>query len=190
MTNWYTADPHFGHENVIKFCDRPFRSASHMDAVLLQNLQAMVRPEDTLWIIGDFAYGPKAKDPDWLRKLFAKLPGAEKHLIVGNHDLEPTLALPWTSVQHLAEVRDGPHNQAHTLCHYPMLTWNHARRGALQIFGHVHNNWLGSRNSVNAGVDVWDYFPVRFEDLARRARTLPVNAHWADVERNAGDPTP
>ena len=41
MTNWYTADPHFGHENVIKFCDRPFRSANHMDAVLMQNLWAI-----------------------------------------------------------------------------------------------------------------------------------------------------
>jgi hypothetical protein len=46
MTNWYTADPHFGHENVIKFCNRPFRSANHMDAVLMQNLWAMVGPKD------------------------------------------------------------------------------------------------------------------------------------------------
>jgi metallophosphoesterase superfamily enzyme len=114
MTNWYTADTHFGHENVIKFCKRPFRSANHMDAVLMQNLWAMVGPKDALWIIGDFAHGPKAKDTDWLRMLFDKLPGAEKHLVVGNHDLEPTQALPWTTVNHLAEVRDGPQNQAHT----------------------------------------------------------------------------
>ena len=136
----------------------------------------------TLWIIGDFAHGPKAKDTDWLTKLFDKLPGVEKHLVVGNHDLEPTQALPWTSVTHLAEVRDGPQRQAHTLIHYPMITWNHARRDTLQIFGHVHNNWKGSRNSVNAGVDVWDYMPIRFEDIARRAKTLPVNKHWADAE--------
>lgn len=25
-----------------------------------------------------------------------------------------------------------------TLCHYPMTTWNHARREALQLYGHVH----------------------------------------------------
>ena len=101
------------------------------------------------------------------------------------HATPTTLALPWTSVTHLAEVRDGPQKQAHTLCHYPMITWNHARRDALQIFGHVHNNWKGSRNSVNAGVDVWDFMPVRFEDIARRAKTLPVNKHWQDVEHNA-----
>jgi calcineurin-like phosphoesterase family protein len=66
-----------------------------------------------------------------------------------------------------------------------MITWNHARRDALQFLGNVHNNWKGSRNSVNAGVDVWDYMPVRFEDIARRAKTLPVNKHWGDVEHNA-----
>ena len=170
MTNWYTADTHFGHDNVIKFCNRPFRSANHMDAVLMQNLWTMVGPKDVLWIIGDFAHGPKSKDSDWLTKLFAKLPGAEKHLIVGNHDLEPTLALPWDSISHLAEVGDGPNKQAHTLCHYPMITWNHARRQALQMFGHVHNNWRGTRNSVNVGVDVWDYAMTSYQWIKLRRR--------------------
>ncbi|SMX36742.1 hypothetical protein OCA8868_01079 [Octadecabacter ascidiaceicola] len=66
-----------------------------------------------------------------------------------------------------------------------MITWNHARRDALQLFAHVHNNWKGSSNSVNVGIDVWDFMPVRFEDIARRARSMPVNKHWADVEHNA-----
>lgn len=183
MTNWYTADPHFGHENVILFCGRPFRHAAHMDDVLLENLHSRVGAEDDLWILGDFAFGPKAKDPKYLNMLFGLLPGARKHLIVGNHDLEPTLALPWDSVGHLVEVRDGPKNQTHTLCHYPMITWNHARRGALQMFGHVHNNWHGSRNSVNVGVDLWGFMPVSFDDIAQRAKTLSVSAHWPEVER-------
>lgn len=63
-----------------------------------------------------------------------------------------------------------------------LITWNHARRGALQLFGHVYNNWHGSRNSVNVGVDVWNFMPVTFDDIARRARKLPPNKHWGDVE--------
>lgn len=61
MTIWYTADTHFGHDNIIKHCNRPFESASHMDAMLLANLAARVGPQDTLWVVGDFAFGPKAK---------------------------------------------------------------------------------------------------------------------------------
>jgi calcineurin-like phosphoesterase family protein len=66
-----------------------------------------------------------------------------------------------------------------------MITWNHARRQALHMFGHVHNNWAGSRNAVNVGVDQWDFTPVRFEDIARRAKKLPQNKHWIDVEHKA-----
>ncbi|MHA3916144.1 hypothetical protein [Halovulum sp. GXIMD14793] len=46
MTNWYTADTHFGHENVIGFCNRPFRSAGQMDAIMIENLWAKVNPDD------------------------------------------------------------------------------------------------------------------------------------------------
>ncbi|MGZ2258544.1 metallophosphoesterase [Roseobacter sp. A03A-229] len=184
MTNWYTADTHFGHENIIKHCDRPFKSANHMDAVLLENLSSRVGPEDALWVVGDFAFGPKAKDKKWLTNLFMRLPGAEKHLVVGNHDGEATQELPWTSISHLTEVADskGP---PPVLCHYPMITWHRARKGALHLFGHVHEQWRGSRNAVNVGVDVWGYVPVTLRDIEQRARTLPVNAHWSDVERNA-----
>jgi calcineurin-like phosphoesterase family protein len=74
MTTWFTADTHFGHENIIKFSGRPFRSANHMDAVLIENLWAKVGPQDALWVVGDFAFGEKAKDLDWLEKIFNKLP--------------------------------------------------------------------------------------------------------------------
>jgi calcineurin-like phosphoesterase family protein len=182
LANWYTADTHFGHENIIPACGRLFRHVDQMDDVLLEKMWEVVQEEDDLWIIGDFSAGPKAQDCSYLETLFGQLPGARKHLVVGNHDLAPTLALPWDSTSHLAEVADGPSGLHHTLCHYPMITWNHARKGALQLFGHVHNRWQGSRNAVNVGVDQWDFMPVSFNQIAARAERLPVNQHWDDVE--------
>ncbi|OAN82400.1 metallophosphoesterase [Jannaschia sp. EhC01] len=184
MTIWYTADTHFGHDNIIKHCGRPFESVAQMDAVLIENLCARVGPKDTLWIVGDFAFGPKAKDRKWLSNLFARLPGKEKHLVVGNHDGEATQQLPWTTVSQMAEVADGQGPHA-VLNHYPMITWHRARKGALHLFGHVHDQWMGSRNAVNVGVDVWGYVPVTIRDIAQRAKTLPENKHWQDVEHNA-----
>ena len=156
-----------------------------MDAALLQNLWACVRPQDDLWIVGDFAWGRKSRDGAWLRGVFDQLPGARRHLIIGNHDTAATLALPWSSVAQIAEVKDGSEGLTHTLCHYPMVTWNRARRGALQLFGHVHENWRGTRNAVNVGVDVWDFRPVQIEEIARRAKSQPVNRHWDDAEPRA-----
>lgn len=185
MAIWYTADTHFGHENIIPFSGRPFRSASHMDSVLIENMWKVVKPEDTLYVVGDFAFGPSAKDEEWLHLIFGQLPGAEQHLVVGNHDHEPTQALPWATVTSLTDVADN--GKTNVLCHYPMITWQGARKGALQIFGHVHNNWLGSHNAVNVGVDIWDYMPVALPDIERRSRKLAPNKHWADVEHNTNE---
>lgn len=184
MTIWYTADTHLGHDNIIKHSGLPYDSASHMDAMLLANLSARVGPTDTLWIVGDFAFCPKAKDKKWLSNLFARLPGKEKHLVVGNHDGEATQELPWTSISYMAEVADGSGAPA-VLNHYPMITWHRARRGASHLFGQVHNQWIGRRNAVNVGVDVWGDVPVTIRDFAQRAKTLPENKHWQDVEHNA-----
>lgn len=184
MTIWYTADLHFGHENIIEHCGRPYESASHMDAMLLANIAAKVGPGDTLWVVGDFTFGPRAKDRKWLSNLFSRLPGKERHLVVGNHDHDATTELPWDSISHLAEVADGNSLPA-VLCHYPMITWHRARKGALHIFGHVHDQWKGSRNAINVVTDVWGYVPVTIKGITQRAQPLPQNKHWQNVEHNA-----
>jgi calcineurin-like phosphoesterase family protein len=181
MANWYTADLHFGHERIIAFCNRPHGSLAEMNAALIANFQACVGQEDDLWILGDFAFG-RADDYARFESWFHSLPG-RKHLIIGNHDDEAVVSLPWVSVEYMAEIRDG--GQALVLCHYPMLTWNGARGGALQLFGHVHDQWPGSRNSINVGVDQWDFRPVQLADIRRRAARLEVNKHWSDVERGS-----
>ncbi len=180
MANWYISDPHFGHDRIIDLCKRPFNAVREMDDAIVGNIAAAVAPDDDLWIVGDFGFGETAQQPGYLEAIFERLPG-RKHLVIGNHDGKRVLKLPWESRQLMAEIReDGAHV---VLCHYPMITWRHARHGALQLFGHVHERWLGSRNSVNVGVDVWDFRPVRLDEIRARAATLPENRHWSDVER-------
>jgi len=179
---WYCADPHFGHDAIVQFCNRPFKNADEADEVILRNLHERVGPGDQLWLLGDFALGHKKLDKKWLREIFDRLPGAEQHLIVGNHDDEIIQSLPWTSVSHIAEIRDGSKRHYNTLFHYPLLTWNNSRRGAYCLFGHVHDNFLGTRNCVNVGLDVWDFYPASFDEIERRSKTLPVNKHWHQVE--------
>lgn len=69
-----------------------------------------------------------------------------------------------------------------------MITFPGARRGGLQLFGHVHQNWTGTRNSVNVGVDVWDFRAVTLPEIEARAATLPVNRHWDEVEPGCAFP--
>lgn len=177
--NYYTADPHFFHERILEFCDRPFTSISEMNGRILAHYQASVGPDDDLWIVGDVAM-VRSDIADQLSAMLQSIPG-RKHLVIGNHDKPWIRALPvWESVHDMVEVIDD--GTRLTLCHYPMITWPGARRGALQLFGHVHQNWRGSRNAVNVGVDVWDFKPVTIREIRKRAAGMPVNPLWSKVE--------
>lgn len=93
---------------------------------------------------------------------------------MGNHDdswmKKVDLTHYFLSVDHFLEVSDGERGM--TLCHYPMLTWKHAKKSYM-IHGHIHANteydfWplLCLRNNVlNAGVDVNGYRPVTFDEM-------------------------
>lgn len=178
MATWYTADLHLGDAAITDACGRPHRDGATMEEAILRALADCVASDDDLWIVGDFASGALA-DEDRIARWFERIPG-NKHLVLGDHDDGAVRNLPWMSVGEVAEIRDGDHR--FTLFHYPMITWHGARRGAVQLFGHVHQNWRGSRNSVNVGVDVWNFRPVQRDDILARASTLPVNPLWRDAE--------
>ena len=66
---------------MILFDDRPFLTVSEMDEAIIQNWNRKVKPEDDVWILGDFVFRSR-NSPEWYLQ---KLQG-HKHLIVGNHD--------------------------------------------------------------------------------------------------------
>lgn len=164
MANWYTADLHFNHTNIIRHCARPFASAAEMDNEILQRMQC-IDDEDDLWILGDFALARNAKSRRYVADLFGALPG-RKHLIRGNHDHKSTVNLSWASVHDLVEIKDQEQNLV--LCHYPLITWNKARYGALHLFGHVHDEFTGYQGAINVGVDCWDFRPLRLSEIQSR----------------------
>ncbi|MFW2545221.1 metallophosphoesterase [Primorskyibacter sp. 2E107] len=178
MANWYTADLHLGHDRIMRICARPFASTAAMTDALITTLQETITPDDDLWIIGDFTFG-RNRDTATIRAWFDAIPG-RKHLIAGNHDSPTVRALPWASQHELLHHVDR--GVEVTLCHYPMVSFPRSGSGSLQLFGHVHDLWPGTRNSVNVGVDQWDFRPVQLEALLPRAASLPLNAHFSDVE--------
>lgn len=50
---FYIADMHFGHENVLRFDDRPFSEIGQMDETLIQNWNDRVADDDTVYVLGD-----------------------------------------------------------------------------------------------------------------------------------------
>ena len=174
MTTWFTADTHFGHENVIQYCQRPFASATEMDEQLIENWNNSVESNDIIYHLGDFTL--LGKDP--AEVYFQRLNG-RIHIIPGGHDHRwlgrqtyhscsnhPVLILPslHTIKISLSEV-DKP--QLIVLCHYSLRVWDRSHYGSWHLYGHSHGNLAALENSLDVGVDCWDYRPISLETVSR-----------------------
>lgn len=165
---YFTADNHFGHENIIRLCNRPWKTAEEMDEAMIALWNERVRNNDTVFILGDLCF--RATNAE---NTLSRLKG-KKRLLVGNHDgswmKKVDLGKHFESVDYLLETSDGQHGL--TLCHYPLLSWNHSKR-AYMIYGHIHTDtaldfWPLIRvrdRMLNAGADLNGYRPVTFEEL-------------------------
>lgn len=168
MTVFFTSDTHFGHRNIIKYCNRPFVDEHEMDEAIIKNWNLSVKPNDTVWHLGDFSLSKHKKPESYLSQLNGKI-----HLTWGNHDHSSVRNLSsWASSQAMAEINvDGRHL---VLCHYAMRTWNKAHHGSLMFYGHTHGSLPGNRHSLDVGVDAWDFRPVALDEILQRLETLPV----------------
>ena len=167
--NLYISDLHFGHANCINFDNRPFHDVDEMDRCMIELWNNRVRPEDDVYILGDFAF-KSGKTPDWyLRQL-----KGHKHLIVGNHDkvlLECENAQKYLeSIDKMTFVSDE--GKLIVLCHFPIAEWNKSRHGSWHIYGHIHARkdetyeYMKTRErALNAGCMINNYTPASFEEL-------------------------
>ena len=57
---YFTADTHFDHANIIRFCNRPFETVEEMNEALIANWNRKVHANDTVFIIADTHHGPTA----------------------------------------------------------------------------------------------------------------------------------
>lgn len=163
---WFTSDTHFGHENAIKFCDRPWPDAAAMERGLVASINACVGKGDTLYHLGDFSFKIGIDDQ---RRILKSLNCKNIHVIPGNHDkhLEELAAegLIFLEPPILEIKQDG---RRIALSHYPIADWAGMRQGAIHVHGHIHsqgpeyNEACRSRGLLryDAGVDANGYLPV------------------------------
>lgn len=155
---YFWSDTHFNHDAIRRYCTRPFKDVAEMNESMVSRWNAVVRPQDTIYHLGDFGFSHSQLEP--LEAIFGRLQG-HKHLVIGNHDEKnpAALKLPWESKQHIRVVKHE--GTKIVLCHYPIESWPSAHHGALHLHGHCH----GTLKRVvphrwDMGVDVWGDGPV------------------------------
>lgn len=168
MTIFFTADTHFSHARIIELCKRPFSSMEEMDETMVQRWNDRVKPDDLVYHLGDFTLKGADVAGSFLDRLNGRLT-----LVIGNHDRSSVMLLSrWASVIPALEISVG--GKLITMCHYAMRVWNGSHRGALMLYGHSHGTLPGSSQSLDVGVDAWDFRPVTIYEIMARMAALPA----------------
>lgn len=165
------SDTHFGHKNIIKYCNRPFKDLQEMHSKMIENWNNKVGPNDVVFHLGDFAF---ISDQKKLNDLVHSLNGSI-HLIPGNHDDDASMfkhtALNGKVVVHPqlmeAKIQVEDEKLRFVFCHYPMVVWNKSHHGAMHLYGHCHNTLPDNPNSlsIDVGVDCHNYEPIALDDV-------------------------
>jgi calcineurin-like phosphoesterase family protein len=183
MRQFFSADFHLGHTNIIKYCNRPFSSTEEMDKTIIENINKKVSPKDILYVIGDFAWwGCTAKQ---LQDYRASINCKNIYLIIGNHDLPilDKLQSLFVKTEHMLEIQvQIPENskQRIVMCHYAMRVWNQSHRRSWCLGGHSHHTLPDDPKSlwIDVGVDGKDYnfSPLDLDDI----REIMSKKQWVD----------
>ena len=166
---WVTSDTHFGHAEIIDLdafghrIRRPFTDVTDMESKLIEQWNARVGEDDTIFHLGDLAWNVEVLD-----RVAGKLNGHKK-LILGNHDtLEAGVYLAAGF-----DIVNG--NYAHkTVCdgyivlsHAPMHETCLTMPGVNilgNVHGHIHEKPGPTSRHVNVSVERTDYHPILLED--------------------------
>ena len=168
-----SADPHYNHSNIIKYCDRPFTSAYEQDIALITNWNSKITEKDECYMLGDFGMG----SPEWLfDKIATKLNG-KIYLIKGNHDKSSTKEplcnrFEWIKDVHFLKTQCAGEKVEIFLSHYAHRVWPKSHRGAFHAYGHSHGNLPFYPSSLDVGVDTNNYFPYSLPEVLNKIYEL------------------
>lgn len=173
---FFTSDTHFFHNNIIKYCDRPFTTAEEMNEFMIEEWNKVVPKDGVVFHLGDVSLTANPKE---LYDVLQRLNG-EIYLIIGNHENDALGKVYnkqiWRGIYDIAEIfikdPEITYGEQHiVMCHYPMVVWNGSHRGSWQLFGHVHGG-LSNKGVINhpasamdVGVDCHNYRPISYQEV-------------------------
>lgn len=162
--DFFIADPHFGHEKIIKLCNRPFDNLIQMNEELIKNWNNKVSNEDTVYILGDFCF--KMSKADAI-KILKQLNG-KKILIKGNHDNYAGQRDFDNCFEKICDyLQISKDKQQIILSHYPIIDYAGMYYGAKMIYGHIHNKYIPHKDMYCVSVECINYEPVTLEEIEK-----------------------
>lgn len=166
-----------------------------MNDAVIDSINDAVGPNDTLYMLGDFAFGNSREIPS----LRSRIKCNNIALIYGNHDKAIRQSMDYRNLFvsckdydeiHIADADGGSHGLV--LFHYYIGgVWNNAgkpgSRGYYHLFGHSHGSLLDSYlhgKCFDIGWDVWQRPLSEYEvciEMDKRPEFGPIDHHGVQV---------
>lgn len=139
--NYYIADWHYGHDNILHYDNRPFANVEEMNRALVTLWNETVSDDDTVYVLGDMFWCKPSEAVSVLRAL-----NGHKILIKGNHDKLGCANFDkcFDKIADYLEIvdEDGCETgQKLVLCHYPIPCFKNHFKGWIHLYGHVHDTF-------------------------------------------------
>ena len=166
-TTWVWSDLHLGHENIIRYTNRPFGDVEEMDAHLYANWDAAVGEDDTLIFVGDLAMRTAICDATWQR--VREGAGRSKILVVGNHDLTGSGDLRVDGFDDICSVLRIDGDAPLVFTHMPLTT---VPDGWVNVHGHTHDAAPTRSPHINVSVEQLAYRPIRLDRILTLAKEV------------------
>jgi len=166
MKYFFTSDQHYGHSNIIKYCNRPFKDVKEMDDEIIKRHNEVVSSEDIVVHAGDFTLRKNKREADnYIRRLNGK------HIFIrGSHDywMDDTYHEIWEK-----QIEDN----YIVVCHYAMRIWAKSHYNSWQLFGHSHGKLEGVGKQMDIGVDTHNFYPYSLDEIRTIMKTKPDNSN-------------
>jgi len=170
MKTYIISDTHFNHENIIKYCNRPFKDITDMNNSMINNWNKIVNHDDIVYHLGDFFLGSKYDLKDLVSRLNGKI-----YLVRGNHDRLSVKTYEGCGIKVLKNAPIVLDEYKVLLTHYP-LPDTRIKDHYINIHGHIHekkleniydNNIFDKNKHINVSCDVLNFIPILLEELLK-----------------------
>ena len=155
---WIITDTHFGHDNIIKYCNRPENFAD----IIVNNWNQMISENDTVIHLGDVAWNNESL------KIIEKLHG-KKMLVLGNHDHNSLYYYTNHGFDFVCnQLAMTMFGMDIIFTHKPLIFHEHD----LNICGHLHGmiNIEGGNPCYSMAIEETKYKPLLLEYICNKLR--------------------
>ena len=154
---WIISDTHFKHNNVISYCNRPFKSIEEMDWTIINNWNYVIGSNDLVIHLGDFALTNKGNFRELINILNGKIT-----LFRGNHDRFSRNFYESCGINLISNEFVIWENIYFS--HRPIIV----PENYYNIHGHIHEKRSQFENQINISVEQMNYKPIKLNELIER----------------------